>query len=159
MTTRGNSTTLRPTRYERDTLVQVWIDRRMLATIGSYMESQGYKLKHMSDILRFCIENINDIVSKRVGFIDKTAVANKFLEDRFDMDFNKVGKKNYVNNLLMDQGAELPNIMPEDYKSERKDPIMMKIEKMGLTEEDIKELKRKALENIGRENVVKEEER
>jgi hypothetical protein len=111
---RGRSP-LRPTKSERDAIVQVWLNRCDLATIGLYMESKGMRIIYMADILRFCVETTRSLVLKSgCKYVDSTAMANEYLVDRTGINLNRGnrGMKNLVTNLLSDTGyteGEIPD--------------------------------------------------
>lgn len=108
MSNKGRSP-LRPTRNERDAVVQVWVDRKDLATIGLYMETKGIRLVHMSDILGFCVEVVKTIILKANGtYVSSTAEASAFLESRFKAKLNPRGRgnKNLITNLLGDGNVD-----------------------------------------------------
>jgi hypothetical protein len=157
---------LNPTRFERDAIVQLWVDRRDLTTIGKYMETQGIRLRHMSDLLRFCVDNITEIISRRMPELKETnsAKATEFLENRLGvvLNYGNRGRKNYVNNLLMSADVEIPNVAPQEIiKMNRSGGISIPhvISENGYSEEDIAEIKRLSREQIGSLNIAKEEEK
>lgn len=140
MSNKGRSP-LRPTRNERDAVVQAWVDRKDLATIGLYMETKGIRLVHMSDILGFCVEVVRTIVLKANGkYVDNTSEASAFLNSRFKANLNPRGRgnKNLVSNLLGD--AEVGDIRDVTIKP-------------SITPELIASLKEKAIE-IQKEKVL-----
>lgn len=111
---RGKSA-LKPTRNERDSLVQCWVNRKDLATIGLYMESKGVKIHHMADILTFSIETVRSIVLKANGtYVDSTEKATAYLSDRFKVNLNPGGRgqKNLITNLLLESGVTDDDIAP-----------------------------------------------
>lgn len=139
MSMRGRSTRLEAaTRNERDAIVQVWINRKDLATIGLFMESQGQRLLYMSDIVRFAIETTRALVLKANSpYVDSSAKATAFLETRFRVNLNPQGKgqKNYVANLLKESGEiGVDEVVPELPKA--------------LSPEKIREMKLKAQEQF-----------
>lgn len=107
MSNRGKSPLTR-TRAERDAIVQCWVDRRTLATIGTYMESKGIKLNFMADILNFCLETTKTLVLKANSpYIGNTSDATAFIDSRFRINLNYRGKgqKNLISNLLTESEA------------------------------------------------------
>lgn len=137
MTTRGSSP-MAPVRYVRDALVQLWADRRDIATILLYMENHGQKPRYLSDVLKFCIENIREQVKRQgIEYVESSASATSMLEERFNINLNPGGrgKKNYVNNLLLDSGY-----VPEVERPKRKVEISGSV----MSNDQIEEIKRKA---------------
>jgi hypothetical protein len=136
---------LKPTREERDAIVQLWMKRTDLATIGLYMESKGVRVLHMSSILRFCVETTMALILRAGGkYVSSTAMANEYLQDRTGVNLNPGGRanKNLVTNLLGDEGY---NELPEPPRPE-------------FSEETIAEIKRSAREQF-RQSVEVEAEK
>lgn len=143
--TRGTGA-FKPTRYEKDALVQLWTDRRDIATIVLYMESHGQKPRYLSDVLKFCIENIREQVKRQgIEYVESSTVATEMLEDRFNINLNPGGrgKKNYVNNLLLESGY-VPEV--EQLPTSQQNVVQTG---SGLSAEDIERIKAKARENFG----------
>ena len=107
--TRGKGPVGNSKRVERDALVQSWEGRADLATIGLYMESKGYRVKHLSDILHFSIETVRELVLRAGSEFVNTAEATLFLEDRTGVNLNPKdkGRKNLVSNLITESDIDL----------------------------------------------------
>lgn len=109
--TRGKAL-MRPKRYKGDSLVQVWIDRRWLASLSVWLESNGVRTIHMSDVLRESLRELYEHLIKTgaVSEID-TMEAGRLLEDRYRVDLNPSdrGKRNLLHNQLLStyKGEEL----------------------------------------------------
>jgi hypothetical protein len=95
---------------ELDALVQVWVDRRYLATIQKAIAK--YELtpaKHVSELLRYAVEVFVDSAVEQglVNFIDTTEEATQMLS-RFNVELNpnKRGMKNLQVNLQRDSGGD-----------------------------------------------------
>lgn len=160
MTTKGSSR-FAPTRYEKDAVTQVWLDRRILATVCAYMEKNGEKPKFISEIIRFCVEAVNQLIVAQGGmFFDKTADATAFLEDRFGDVMNKRGKgrKNLMNNLLMDSGY-VPETPVESKKPSRDSRFtgMTDLHEEIYSTSDIAAMKERARQQFG-DSLAKERE-
>ena len=144
MTTKGASE-MNPIKYEKDTITQVWLDRRKLATACAYMESNGNKPHHISEIIRFCVDVVSELVERQGGLtFDKTAEAANFLNERFGdiLNPNGKGRKNLMNNLLLDSGYAPGPITPSR-------PVQVDPETNPFSSSDIEEMKSKARLQLG----------
>ena len=145
MTTKGSSE-MNPIRYEKDAITQVWIDRRKLATACAFMERGGNKPLHISEIIRFCVDVVSELVERQGGLtFDKTAEAVDFLNERFGDTLNPRGKgrKNLMNNLLLDSGYTPGPVLPSR-------PTSVSIEDVNpFSSLDIEEMKKKSRQQFG----------
>lgn len=104
--TRGRSLLI-PKSYKRDSLVQVWIDRRKLAVLSQWLDESGLVTRHLSDVLRFTIDQvveklITDGIVRKVEFTDE---ATRILESKYQTELNTGGKgeKNLLHNMQLDE--------------------------------------------------------
>lgn len=147
---RGNPRQLKPTRYERDCLIQVWLDRRDIATISRYMSDHGMRHRYLAEILKFAVENIRTIIVNKGGeFVENPQEATMYLETKFNVKLNpnERGKKNFVNNLLVHsyKNGEI-DLEHESYSS-------------GYSVNDIEKLKAQAREQFSQQPDLLEETR
>ena len=131
-------------RRERDALVEIWIDRRYLATAALIMSKQGVPPVNISDIVRACVETVvnSGVDHGVVEGVQTTSEANVFL-GRFKTNLNRGdrGKRNLMKNLQMDvMEAEAGS---RDQKQEGVE------EKTRLALAVFEEKERKKLEKLG----------
>lgn len=161
MPTKGDPKGLNPTRYERDFLVQVWIDRRDLATICSYMDNHNMRPKYVADIIRFCVENQKALAAIHGATpVEKTGEANEYLKFRFGVDTNPggKGKKAYLQNLILDSGF-VPAFGNQEVTTGKISRSPISISDSGFTEEDIAAMKQRSREQFqGSDHLAKERE-
>jgi len=102
--TRGSSV-MNPLNYKGDVLVQVWLDSRVIATLGQWLEKCGTYPRFMSQVVRVPLEALVTQLTEdgEVELIDDTAVARAMLENRFGVKLNRGGrgKKNALHNQIL----------------------------------------------------------
>ena len=95
---------IRPKRYKGDSLVQVWIDRRWLASLSVWLESNGVRTRYMSDVLRESLRELYQHLVKtgEVSELD-TATAGELLERMYRIELNPSGRgeRNLLHNKLL----------------------------------------------------------
>ena len=110
--TRGRSY-IRPKRYKRDALVQVWMDRRKIAMLSVWLDKNGYETRFMSEVLKWTVEIVANEIVKRgeIEEIELTEDANAILKKyRVDLNPGGRGEKNLTHNLVLDgKRSELEN--------------------------------------------------
>lgn len=113
--TKGKSI-LQPINYKCDTLVQVWIDARVLATLDQWMEMNGVFPKSFSEVARKPLEMLVDslVGDGLAKMVEETVVARSMLAKRYRVNLNRgdKGKKNILHNqILTEQRKELGHRM------------------------------------------------
>lgn len=107
--TRGRSI-LQPINYKCDTLVQVWIDARVLATLDQWMEMNGIFPRSFSEVARRPLEMlVETLVSDGLAkMVEETVIARHSLERRYRVKLNKGdrGKKNALHNQILTEGRK-----------------------------------------------------
>ncbi len=92
--------------YKGDVLVQTWIDSRLLATVSEWLDGNGLVTRHMSDIVKFVIEEVvSQLVREgEVEMIELCGDARDLLERKYRTNLNPGGrgKKNILHNLVLD---------------------------------------------------------
>ena len=113
--TEGDSV-LDPLNYKGDVLVQLWIDGRVLATLSSWLDSQGIYTRHLSEVTRLPLKYMVDMLVGQgdVNMIDDTAEARLYLHRKYGVKLNTEGRgrKNVIHNMaLSDKRGELGYII------------------------------------------------
>jgi len=160
MTTKG-SAPLNPARYEKDALIQVWVDRRDLANIAMYLEANGRKVRFLAEIVRFSIELTSEKIKESgMEFFSETGAANKYITDRFQTNLNPGGKgnKNLVNNLLMDSICNGTYVPEQEIQQVRKKFTMPKELSDDISQTEIDEAKRVSRSLFDPDNLVVDRE-
>lgn len=131
---------MRPEKRETDALVQVWLDRRYLATIQRLIiKYEPTPPKHLSEIIRYGIEVFVESAVEQglVEFVDTTSEATRML-GTFSANLNprNRGMKNLMINLQRDTGSDGFDI-PQEAQSLAEDTIdaLMREELRKLQEE------------------------
>jgi hypothetical protein len=92
--------------WKGDSCVQVWMDSRMLAKIGMWMEREGIRLRFMSELVRVPLEMLVERLEEE-GKVEEieTSDARFWIESRFRIDLNPRGrgKKNLLNNMQLSE--------------------------------------------------------
>lgn len=106
MTTQITGTERDNSLYRKDAFIQTWADRRYVATLIKWMESQGLQPRFMSEVLNTAIVSLVEaLVSQdRIGRVQFTQEADKIIERSIKTSLNPSGrgKKNYKHNLELD---------------------------------------------------------
>jgi len=103
------------TKRQKDALIQVWLDRRYIATGARWMQENNLNPRFMSDVFKFVFESALDnlVKSKDVQFVESTVDATQFLNQIFKNNLNPKGKGlgNLSKNLQIEQadGFEFKN--------------------------------------------------
>lgn len=132
--TRGDSL-VQPITYKGDTLTQVWIDARMLATLSNWLDVRKIYPKFMSEVVRIPLEMLVEhlIKCKEVEMVEDTGEARRTLASRYRVNLNRGGRgvKNVLHNrVLSDQRIE---------SMERGDSGSGQVHRgRGLSEEDLR---------------------
>jgi len=110
MTTKGKSR-LDPKEYKPDALVQVWLDRRKLALLSKWIDSDGgyngRQTKWLSEVVRFTLDMVVEMLTNEGWELEGVAESSQLLERKYGIKpggLNPGGKggKNKLNNLLLD---------------------------------------------------------
>jgi len=116
--TDGQFSILNPVRFKGDSLVQVWIDSRELATISEWLDRGGDYTRFLSEVvkegLHILCENI--VENGEIEMIEDTQKARRLLEDKYDVRLNPNGRgeKNILHNqILSDRKREERDNVPE----------------------------------------------
>lgn len=93
-----------------DALVQVWIDRRYLATVQKcIVKYEEAPARHLSEVIRYAIEMFVDSAVEQglIDFVDTTTEATRML-NKFQVNLNPRdrGLKNLNINLQRDAGID-----------------------------------------------------
>ena len=126
--TKGKSI-LNPINYKCDTLVQVWIDARILATLDLWMDSNGVFPKSYSEVARRPLEML---VETLVGdglaqMVEDTTVAREHLARKYRVSLNRRdrGAKNILHNqILSDRRRDLGSRLTQDKGDDLSKPIV-----------------------------------
>ncbi len=98
------------TLYKKDAFAQAWVDRRYIATMITWMESQGVQPKFMAEVLNTALVTIVEgLVSQgKVSRVQFTEEADKIINRtiRTNLNPSNRGKRYYAYNLQLD-GARL----------------------------------------------------
>lgn len=141
-------------RREQDAMIQLWIDRRYLATVRKLIDKhEAGRAKHLSDVVRYAIEVFVEsaVDQKLVEFVDTTAEASKILDDfKINLNPQNRGLKNLMLNLQRDSGEE-PYFPPVQKKPRSGFPG-----REALKQEDIDELLRTELGKLERRDEDEE---
>lgn len=89
--------------YKRDSLVQVWLDRRTLAVLAQWMEERGASPNTLSNIVRWPLEKFAEMLVEQgqAKAVDITHEA-KIIMDKYNLNPKGRGKKNLMENLQLD---------------------------------------------------------
>lgn len=126
--TKGKSI-LNPINYKCDTLVQVWIDARILATLDLWMDSNGVFPKSYSEVARRPLEML---VETLVGdglaqMVEDTTVAREHLARKYRVSLNRRdrGAKNILHNqILSDRRRDLGSRLTQERVDALSKPIV-----------------------------------
>lgn len=106
MTTQITGTEQDNVYYRKDALVQSWIDRRHIATLIKWMESQGIQPRYMSEVLNTAISSLVEalISQGRTTRVQFTQEADKIIDRSIKTSLNPSGRgrKSYQHNLELD---------------------------------------------------------
>jgi len=94
-----------PTSYKGDTLVQAWLDARVLATLCKWLEDNEIEVKYLSHVVKEVLEIVADkLVEEGKASKLSTTMSRTYLEHKFKVNLNRGGrgKKNLLNNILLD---------------------------------------------------------
>ena len=132
---------MRPRTYKGDSLVQVWIDRRWLASLSVWLESNGVRTRHMSDVLRESLRELYEHLIKtgEVSEIDTTEAGN-ILEDRYRVELNPGGRggRNLLHNKLLStyKGEETEFRSGQSKLSEMQECTDVTVNRVEVSEND-----------------------
>jgi len=89
--------------YKRDSLVQVWLDRRTLAVLAQWMEERGARPNTLSNIVRWPLEKFAEMLVEQgqAKAVDITHEA-KIIMEKYNLNPAGRGKKNLMENLQLD---------------------------------------------------------
>lgn len=126
--TKGKSV-LNPINYKCDSLVQVWIDARVLATLDQWMDSNGVYPKSYSEVARKPLEML---VETLVGdglavMVEDTTAARTHLERKYRVTLNRRdrGAKNILHNqILSERRRELGSRLTSERVTALSQPIV-----------------------------------
>jgi hypothetical protein len=149
--TRGRAI-MAPKTYKGDTLVQVWLDRRMLATLSVWLEDNNVHTRFMSDVLRCTLEQVyNHLVdSGNVREFD-TVGAGDYLSSKYMINLNPNGRgeKNLLHNMQLSERIKesiRPAIAPTQ-------PVDVEENTCDI---DIEEKRKEALEYLSKQREFRE---
>jgi len=120
--TKGKSLII-PRSYKCDGLVQMWIDRRILATLNDWLEKIGYMPRSLTEVARKPLEMLVDhlIETGQIEMTDDTVSATEKIEKRYRVRLNKShrGEKNLLHNTVLSGMREEDAVrLAEAYKAE-----------------------------------------
>lgn len=117
--TDGQFSILNPVTFKGDTLVQVWMDSRELATISKWLDKNGNYTRFLSEVVKEGIHMIcEELVSEgEVALVEDTAEARNMLERKYRINLNPSGRgeKNALHNIILSERKreEVPNEVRE----------------------------------------------
>lgn len=126
--TKGINVRIDPVNYKADTLVQVWIDARKLATVCQWMEKYGVNMRFMSDITK----ELFDIVVKQlvesgeVKMVEFSSSAHDYLKFKFNkssLNPGERGKRNILHNAVLDDRRKSHMINTADWNGKDRDAL------------------------------------
>lgn len=92
--------------YRKDAFIQSWMDRRYIATLIKWLESQGVQPRYMSEVLNSAmITMVNTLVKQdQVSLVQFTSEADQVIKRTVRTKLNPSGRgnKNYQINLELD---------------------------------------------------------
>lgn len=102
--TKGSSH-IDPLNYKGDVLTQAWIDSRVLASLGLWMEKNGFYPKSMADVARKPLEILIEFLVEKgqAVMVEDTIEAREYLQRRFRTPLNRGGRglKNVLHNSVL----------------------------------------------------------
>jgi len=121
------------TRRQKDSLIQVWLDRRYIATGAKWMQENNLNPRFLSDVFKFIFESaIDNLVNdKQVKFSESTLDAMEFLDLTFKNNLNPKNKglKNLAINLRVDQEDGFEFRRTEDKLEVDKESVVREMKK------------------------------
>lgn len=108
-----------PEEFKNDSLVQVWMDSRVLATMSNWlMEEESIDCRFLSEVVRDSVQQLCMLLVEngRVEFVEDTNEAKGLLYQKFRTKFNRGGrgKKNLLNNQLLSENVHRQKIKTLD---------------------------------------------
>lgn len=106
--TRGRCPMINPFNYKPDTQVQVWLDARKLVMLDNWLEDNGIRIRHMSEIIKETIDVVieqllsNELVEK----VEYSKIARDSLMYKFKKKTLNPGNRcmrNVAHNLHLDE--------------------------------------------------------
>ena len=149
-------------KYKKDTLVQVWVDKRYVATAVKVMLSNGMRPRSMGEacceVIMAAIDNMCS--SGGVEFVELASDAKAVIEEITDKPSTTGGRgmKNFMHNLQVDGERKSSVLMMERVNSEKNSPrVQMLNAAMGMKGE-LDALARSINERRAREEEGRSEE-
>jgi len=92
--------------YRKDAFVQAWVDRRYIATLVKWLESEGVPPRYMADVVNSALVTMVDALVKqdKVSLVQFTSEADQVINRTIQTKLNSSGRgnKNYKYNLELD---------------------------------------------------------
>lgn len=103
--TRGKAI-MRPKTYKGDSLISIWLDRRKLAALSIWLDSNGLTTRFISDVVRNTLDQVYEklLDSGAIEELDVT-MAGDILRAKYKIDLNPQGRgeRNLLHNLQLDE--------------------------------------------------------
>jgi hypothetical protein len=96
---------INPKTYKGDSCIQVWLERRRLAMLSVWLDSNGVNTRFISDVVRESLNVLCEIiVSNGQGVEIDTITAGNILESKYRANLNSGGRgmKNLSHNLILE---------------------------------------------------------
>ena len=109
--------------YRKDAFIQSWMDRRYIATLIKWLESQGVQPRFMSEVLNTSVITMVDTLVKQnqVSLVQFTTEADQVIGRTIGTKLNPSnrGTKNYRFNLELDDARFEAIGKPSQHESAR----------------------------------------
>jgi len=131
--------------YRKDAFAQAWVDRRYLATMIKWLESQGAQPRFMAEVINSALVGIVDAIVKqeKVKMVQFTNEADEVINRTIQTKLNPSnrGNRNYKYNLELDDARFEAIGRPTQHETSRS-------QQQECAEEDADEAMRKEAERL-----------
>jgi hypothetical protein len=136
--TRGKAM-MRPKNFKGDALIQVWYERRKIASLDKWLEDNGRRNRFMSDVLRSILDMVYEKLLEDGKVIEfEVQHASDYLQSKFRIDLNPgdKGKRNLLHNMQLEEIRKESELGYREFKSQT---IETAEDKYGTSEKPLKE--------------------